>query len=549
MAVKRDVSQYVSQARRDLTTLFRGLSLFKRSRAAAILHYFSVLETEVLKVAAAPDEASKKAFVVHREAVESSIRAIPAIFDSCPVSNGDSRRISEDIFAEAQELCDFAYKYEQVEYSMELAEKGHYRIIVAKRAPRMTFVYSSPEADARDTLLRSGEIAERLFPTESNVQTISRASLESILTSVRDELERVIVRTGPEEITYTYSEGLLREMRRWTGQLSPALKFEMPEDIAVGGVSFGDLRRFWGALITLSNAHQMAHEIAAAGDIGKCPVRSLVLMKARGEWIELLSRLSGVSSRECEAILNWFTFQLSVARKMPALQPFFEIDPGILCVCSPLLVGSNVERNFLKLMNLHPELRPFGELVKEAKEPWALQQIAGLFPPPAFRCELQVEVPGITDADLIVYERSAGFVLTIQHKWLIEPETVGELNSNDVQLSEGVQQAVKAREYFNTDNAALRKGLKLSDSDPISEIQGIVVCRGEESTGFLGEVAVPVLAERAFRTLLAGGRDLRSVWQLSRSRPDLVEASEAFEDTKISIRIARYEFVLPVLIN
>jgi hypothetical protein len=548
MAVKRDVSQYVPQVRRELANLFKGLSLLKRSRAAAIFHYFTVLEAEVFSIADAPGEPSKKAFLVHRKAVESSIRAIPAIFDFCPLSEA-SRRISQEIFAEALELYDFSYNYEQVEYSMQLADKGQFGIILAKRAPRMTFVYSSSESNARDSLLRSGEIARRLSPTELSVESASRASLGNIIAGIRDELQRTIVRTDPLEITYTYSQRLLREMRQWTGRLSCALRIEMSDDIAAGGVSFGELRRFWGALVALSNVHQIAHYIAAAGDIRKYPVGSAVLVRARGEWIDLLSGLSEVPSQKCEAILNWFTFQLSVARKTPALQPFVEIEPDLLCVCSPLLIGSDVERNFLKLINLLPELRPFSQQVKEAKEPLALQQIAQLFPSPTFRCEPQVEIPGITDADLIVYERGTGFVLIIQHKWLIEPETVEESNSNDMHLSNGAVQAVEAMEYFRKDNPALRRALGLSDSDPISEIQGIVVCRGEESTGFLGEAAVPILAERAFRTLLARETDLRSVWQLTNARPDLVEASAKFEDTTTSIRIGRYEFVLPVLVN
>jgi hypothetical protein len=547
-AMKRDLFQYVLQVRKDLAAAFRALPLLKRSRAAAIVHYFTLMEAEVFKIADAPGQASKKAFVVHRKAVESSSLAIPAIFDFCPVRI-DLRRISEEMFAEAYELYNFSYKYEQVEYCMRLAEKGHFRIVLAEDAPRLTFVYSSSESNERDTLLRSGEIARRLFPTESSVEATAFALLENILTGIRDELQRVTVRTGPEEITYTYSERLLREMRQWTERLSYALRIEMPDEIAVGGVSFVDLRQFWGALICLSNVHQIAHYIAAAGDPRKYPIRSVVLVRARAEWIDLLSVLSEVSNTKCQAILRWFTFQLSVARKTPALQPFFEIGPDILCVCSPLLIGSDFERNFLKLINLHPELRRFSQLVNQAKEPLALQQLAQLFPSPKFRSEPQVQIPGTTDADLVVYEYSTGFALIIQHKWLIEPETVEESNSNDMQLSEGVRQAEKAIEHFKNHGEALRDALELSSSHPISEIQGVVVCRGEESTGFLGESAVPILAERAFRSLLAGGMDLRSLWQLIHSRPDLAEASTKFEDTTVSIRLGGYEFVLPVLIN
>ena len=44
-----------------------------------------------------------------------------------------------------------------------------------------------------------------------------------------------------------------------------AVPWEFPEALNVGPIRFGDLRRFWGALLAISNTHDMAHLIAMGG--------------------------------------------------------------------------------------------------------------------------------------------------------------------------------------------------------------------------------------------------------------------------------------------
>jgi hypothetical protein len=518
------------------------MPLLKRSRGQALLHYFLALEVEAVLAG-----SGQTIFAVHRRTVESSFRAVPAIYSHCSIRHEEPLEVSDELFGEAREFLQFAWAYEQIEYSMRLVDKGQMHVFVARHEPRITFAYSSAEADARDTLLRSGEISRKLASPESSVQAAPVSSLKSVLERVGAELDRLTVRTGPEEIKYTYDESLLTEMREWARHLLPGLDVEMPGHVSVGGSSFDEMRRLWAALLALSNTHQLAHILACRGNIRQCPVRSLVLAHSRSEWVNLLSRLSDLPAERAEAILEWYIFDAAVTRKTPPLQPFFEIGRDLLAVSWPMLYGSNFERNFLKLANLHSRLRPYLDDIGRAKEPWALRQLAALFPEPLYHSEPCVKIPGLTDADLIVYERHTGFVLLIQHKWLIEPETDDESSSNDVQLADGARQAVKARNYFRADEAALRRCLRLSESAPISEIQATVVCRGLEATGFQEQTVVPVVSERVFRSLRANSANMMVLWQSMNARPDLSESSKDFPERKIELRLAGYRFVLPFL--
>jgi len=232
---------------------------------------------------------------------------------------------------------------------------------------------------------------------------------------------------------------------------------------------------------------------------------------------------------------------------MPPLQPFVEIVSQRLCVPSLFLIGNDVERNFLKLLNRHPALRQYVDTVNAAKEPLALAQLSALFPDSTFKTTTRVRLPGVTDVDLVIYEFESGFTLLVQHKWLIAPDTVSESTGNDEELRKGLRQALKARDYCRESPALLLQALSLPGSSALSRIEAVVLCRGGDSTGFVDVPAVPVMTEKAFRCLLDKEQRLPQLWNLANARPDLSEASSRFLDGTSTIKLAGYEFVIPVL--
>ena len=220
--------------------------------------------------------------------------------------------------------------------------------------------------------------------------------------------------------------------------------------------------------------------------------------------------------------------------------------PDRICVPSLFLIGNAIERSFLKLLNRHPQMRQFVNVVNQAKESIALNELEELLPEPDYRVAKRLVVPWLTDADMIVYEPPSGRVLVLQHKWLIGPK---ESTSNDDELQKGIQQAVKSRDAFRGEPQLLRKALHLTSTDHISVIEAAAVCRGSESTGFMPEsqAQVPVVSERAFRLLLGKTKDLGQLWIALKKRPDLGEAAKSVLDAKRKVNLAGYEFVFPAL--
>ena len=78
-----DPSEVPLEARHAITRKFRDFPIFKRSRAAAVYHFFAALESFIPIDVANPEAI----LALHRRAVEAAQRAIPALSE---ISNRES---------------------------------------------------------------------------------------------------------------------------------------------------------------------------------------------------------------------------------------------------------------------------------------------------------------------------------------------------------------------------------------------------------------------------------------------------------------------------
>jgi hypothetical protein len=175
-----------------------------------------------------------------------------------------------------------------------------------------------------------------------------------------------------------------------------------------------------------------------------------------------------------------------------------------------------------------------------------LTHLRTLFPEGQFAVKPTIVIKGVTDADLVVCEKNSGFVLVIQHKWLIAPETVAESSANDDELRKGATQAVQSRDVFRKDHALVRRELELPDDHLIDRVEAVVICRGAEPTGFLEKLPVPIALERAFEELWKqSSNSLTELWDKLSARPDHIKAAERYEDTPVTITVGGLRFTFP----
>jgi hypothetical protein len=169
VATTRDASSFALTARRRIAQELRALAILSMPRSSALLNYLTVLEAESVKATLFSAASPVAALGAHRQAVESSAHAIPAIFEQCPPDEAlVPLTVTREVIGLANELFIFTQKYDQIEYCYKLAERGHFEISVAKKDPRITFSYSSPEEDQANTPARAREILPRFSEGRSS---------------------------------------------------------------------------------------------------------------------------------------------------------------------------------------------------------------------------------------------------------------------------------------------------------------------------------------------------------------------------------------------
>jgi hypothetical protein len=528
-----------ASVRRELNEQFEALALFSRDRNTALYHFCTALELIPTPFSDNPDLQMAKG----RHAVEASMRAIPVIFRICPVAPAaSSSQVNSAALAEALELLDFASRCDPIMYCFELADRGQYEVRYDPLARRTVFSYTSLDESAADTLLRTHERDSKIIEASEADQAIAG----ELTQQASAELNRTILFASSDAIDYPWTPTLLSVARKYAEVAARAMRWEFPPDLAIGNLTFGDVRRFWGALHAVAFIHSSAHMIAAQGQHKNIPRGSILLMKRRDEWNELLADIGGVGVGAVSELLWWYTFDLKVAEATAPIQPFFGVGPDYLAVPMSLVTTSSVERNLQKILSRHPNLRSFYPPVKGEKERIALTHLCGLFPEGEFAVKPTVIIKGITDADLVVYEKSSGFTLVIQHKWLIAPETVAESSANDDELRKGAIQAVQSRDVFRNDHAMVRRALSLPNDQLVDRVEAVVICRGAEPTGFLEKLAVPITLELAFEELWQqASKSLSKLWETLSTRPDHIEAASRYEDTAATITIGNLRFSVP----
>jgi hypothetical protein len=527
-------------ARRKIEERFCELPIFKRSRSSALYHYCAALDISALEAPINPQVQTE----VNRFAIESTLKAIPAIYRRCPNTSEKGMRLNLAIYQEASEMIRYARRYEQVMFCFELADRGQFDVRFDPISQAIAFSYSNPQEDNADTLLRSREISSRW---ERQFTEPEKAELREVVEVARVEITGSIIFDNVDQISYKFSPSLLSVGKRWAIALKNLVNWEFPENLALGGVTFGDFRRFWAALICLLNIHDLAHEMASSYGSGGLPHKSIANLRSRQEWAELIAQIGGLSVTACSELMSWYTFDRSIGDAAAASQLFHDVGGEHLCVSYRLALAIDAERNLQKILTRHPRLKQIAVALANVKEKIALDYLSNLFTPSKFTVGRTLVIEGVTDADLVIYEKLSGFVLIIQHKWLISPDTATESGSNDEQLKAGASQAVKARDALRLDQDHVRHALRLASSDPIETIEATVICRGLENSGFLEAQEVPIVMERAFEQLWNESDSLEHLWEHLNVRPDREKAADQFQEASMSIKLAGYEFHAPAL--
>jgi hypothetical protein len=528
------------EARHGVTQRLHDLPIFKRSRSAAVYNFFAALEKSTSMVTSNPEAMN----ALGRRAIEATHRAIPAIFAKCRPGSESELSLNPAAVQEASDLLEYACIFDQVITCYELAEYSQFDMAYDRKSTCIKFTCASGQESNAGNLMRSRGVASKW---ERRFAGANLHALAVLSTGIRAVLLSSIRFVGPGEISFPFTPDLLSLARQWAEIDARKTQWELPDHLAIDTFTLADVKKFWSAVGVIANIHDMAQVVASNGDERLYPSNSLVNVKATEEWVYLISQIAGIPEEAATAMLSWHTYDPAVSASTAMIQPFIEAAPGRLCICLTLVGNLDFERNLVKLVNRHPRLRPSSVAIKAIKQKVALVSLSGLFPSSQFNFAADVKLAGLTNADLVVYERSSGFVLVLQHKWLTAPETPYESSLNDDELREGAAQAVEARDALRKNHILLGNALNLTPSDLIGEIQAAVITCETESSGFQEMPPVPIVPQSALVDLWAGNGSLTQLWKNLNERPDRLELVAKFAGAFRRVDIGEYNFLVPVL--
>jgi len=540
---RRNQGAYIDRAERYIDEAWQRLPVFKRDRSTALLSLVTITDDYLRwKFLSQPSDTSLMTLRVAQEALEF---AVPWVYATCVNDNRPvPRTITEEQCLEGKALMEYAEAYNYAVMAFTNYHAGLYTAKADRGRPRIVFDFVSEDESLAETEKRAYEMTHAsdlpygISITEEQIDSINRLGKTVTARSHREPGDRV---------GFCWDEETVRAMRDVRDLELAIRRWHVPDSQAFSGIRYEDIKRYLTALAAISWAQHLLHVSNAIGGIQGGAVSSVAV---RLPLPELNSRLSDVGELE-----------LGIVAAVSKLLTYDGSQPKLDCVTQPLLAandtevivpganarGAASERNLLKLYAKHPALKVEYDRFSAQKEQIALPRLIAALKDKSYfeRAQQAIKVDGrkLTDVDVLAYDPACQFLLIVQHKWLIEPDTMNESRATDEQLRKGIRQGEVCKQHLS--DAGYRKAIGFEKS--VSRVEAIVVCRGLEPTGFVKEVAVPVVTEDWFLRTLSAVSSLEQVYGLAVQRPDRKQVASEWSEAPRLFHIAGYTLVVPGL--
>jgi hypothetical protein len=543
---RRDPDKFIADAETAIDSGWRKLPIFRSSRPLALLKLVTAADDK-LRITMMSDSRRRAVFSRGlRFSQEGLMTGIPWIFSSCPSSNEPVPQIltTADI-EEGVELLTYAEAYDSAIIGFSNYHRHRFRAFVASKERRISFVHASAEIELAEKERKAYEAYQLENEVQSlKPQTANPHPLEALMKIIPNKCSRGLADTIKLEMDRE-TIAALRLLR------NESLRTQIPQiddSQVLAGFKYRSVRQYYAALGALSQANFGAHFSSAVRNIEGLAASSLVVRMDLGRLNKLISELSDLQLSEIETLTAIFTFDGSLP-KMPSIcQPLIRANATEVLLPFCYVIGSRFERNFLKLLTRNPATSRQYSVFSSLKESIALPRLElelnkiGI----ASRMRVPVRRSGRdeTDIDILAYDRRDSCLVAIQHKWLIEPDSVNESDSCDEELRRAAQQGQIAKDYLNDPEITKRFRTEFGISGEL-RIEALVISKGSESTGFLGETEIPIVTEEWFLRNLSHTRALGTLWDLAKNRPDRVQLARTWTTASITAKLVGYEFRIP----
>jgi hypothetical protein len=511
----------------ELDSKIHRLEIFKYPRQMVLMNILIFFE-DFIRLYSGGERA---AFLNGHDAIGF---AIDWIYKFCPTSNNRVNFLfNEKLYKLAGELFNLSNDYSNIFTLMSLLYKGIY---IGNRENNVIFLSCSDKS-----FLEREAIAAITGAPDDFTDFDSLKNLKTELKLIRNINIQI---KGTNSIGYDLDEKTYFEAEQIMRQIQSKL-WQLDKSITLGKYSIEEFSHFW---LTISTICFINIYCCTTSGLKGGALNNIVIYKKRDNWIRYLAKYSKLDSLIIASILQDLTFnRLLNIRPInvgPALQPFYELNDEVLGLSPSLVVLSNVERNIFALKQftdpiLHSKLR------NQFEDYWR-EDLIGFFKTYNLDTFGPFDINhngNATDIDLLVVDKQNKFALSIELKYLKNPNMPSEVVLADNEISQGLKQAKICLDWLSSNPNSLNMLTKRKDLVNFN-IKALVLSKNTLGAQTPIDTLIPVINERILKWIIGEPhfKQLFDVYNCGISKSYKPIEGKHYKDTDSNIEFFNYKF-------
>ena len=367
---------------------------------------------------------------------------VPMLFKRCKATAFKYSRIKDlrnlnTPYTYAAQAMNYCQKYEWMAYHLTAYRQGLCECQVKERV--ITFTIPSQAVLAQSLIHHLLHQYREMRSRDE--KSLSNISLDSPYEKITESLKKAIKHIGPEEFLHRIPNDVFETYKSIVLASAPSPTIE--ENASFSIYSVKEYYDFWVTLSSLMISYLEACKIKYGNDDKRLMNSRVVIIHPDDLANIVAGKCGGVSYHLARQIVQELTLDPSQKRPDIQIQPIIQIASDILFLAPHLIFTSNWEVCLLRNWAKASPGR-YGEVVASKKDKLTdelAETIQSMRLTIVKRKKLfDQEGKLIGDVDLAIFDKSMGFLIIAEIKWVIEPDSFQDESHAREELSKGIKQ-------------------------------------------------------------------------------------------------------------
>jgi hypothetical protein len=415
---------------------------------------------------------------------------IPRLFNRClhkaikinDIKNLRNLAVNSTYQLYARQAINYCQRYSWLAYYITGYRQGWFGCTI--NGHEITFAYPE-DIDIPQSLMH--HTVKPLHETMAMDQDLLSEASNEPLRELDEALISALKHKTPEQFLDLIPNNLFQNTKKWA--LGTIPRPSVNEETRFDLYTVGEFYKFWVSLATLMSCYYYSCRVKHHS-YPKQAFKSLVVITSLEEIAELISaKTEDLPIETSKNIAQDLVFYPNVKRPDIQVHCFFPVSEKHILLSPQLIMTTNWEVCLLRNWSNKSPAK-YGEIVASKKDRLT-DDLASLFNQATIEKAVRKIIidsnrQPIGDVDLAICDKSTGYLVVVEIKWLIEPDSFQEESHAIEDLHKGIEQLLKIKELATNNKYQLIKNLYPNNeviSDEVMEIQYFLICRGSVSAG------------------------------------------------------------------